>query len=114
MAIQVVPKSRLNFGKNRILEEIEHFDLLELPEIPVQADDTAYEVLSSDRITTLAYKFYDSAVLWWVIAAANGLELLPVDMYPGLILRIPSKRYVFQVLLNTNVGNRRRGATDNG
>jgi nucleoid-associated protein YgaU len=100
MPIQVVPKSRLNFGQPRVLDGIEHFDTLNLPEIPVQTDDTQYTVVGGDHIDKLAFKFYSNAVLWWVIAVANDLELLPVDLVPGQVLRIPSARFVSLVLFN--------------
>lgn len=32
---------------------------------------TYYQVRASDRIDTLAYKFYGNSGLWWVIADAN-------------------------------------------
>jgi len=107
MAIQVGTKSRLNFGQPRVLDGIEHFDTLNLPEIPVQKDDTQYTVVGGDHIDKLAFKFYGNAVLWWVLAVANDLELLPVDLVPGMVLRIPSARFVSQGLFNLVRGVRR-------
>ena len=42
-----------------------------------------------ERLDTLAGKFYNSATLWWVIAAASGIGW-GVQMPPGTVLRIPS------------------------
>ena len=77
---------------------MEFWDLLDLPEIIVQSDDLQYTVLGFDRIDQLSYKFYGSPVLWWVIAAANNMELLPNALYIGQVLRIPAPRYVLQQL----------------
>lgn len=96
MSMEVLLKSRLNLGIPRELDGIEHFDLLEIPDIPEQPDDIPYRVKGTDKITTLANTFYNNPILWFVIAAANGLELLPVDLVEGTVLRIPSPRYVSQ------------------
>jgi hypothetical protein len=91
-------RSRLQFGNLLTLDGFTFWDLLELPEIQPQPDDTFYQVQGTDRIDSLAYQFYGDPVLWWVIAAANDMELLPSDMNVGDLLRIPSQRYVLQIL----------------
>jgi len=75
----------------------------ELPEVPVQDDDKFYRVTGVDRIDLLAYRFYGDAVLWWVIAVANDLELVPTALNEGAVLRIPSKTYVQQRLFTDAV-----------
>jgi len=49
----------------------------------------------------LAYRLYKDARLWWVIAVANGMEDIPTDFNEGEVIRLPSPRYVLQVLFNT-------------
>lgn len=90
--------SRLRFGNLIEIDGVAFWDLLELPDILEQPDDVFHQVTGTDRIDSLAMLYYGSPVLWWIIAAANDLELLPVDLQTGDILRIPSKRYVQQVL----------------
>lgn len=98
MALTVKKNSRLRFGRSIEIDGISFWDLVELPEILPQPDDTFYRVRGVDRIDLLAYNFYGDPVLWWVIAAANDMELLPTDLNEGDVLRIPSPRYVTQTL----------------
>jgi len=88
--------SRLQFGNYVTVDGFEFWDLLELPEIPEQPDDTVYTVQGPDRIDSIATKFYGDPVLWWVIAVANDLEFLPTDLNIGDTLRIPAPRYIQQ------------------
>lgn len=99
MGVRVTQKSRLLFGDLIIVDGVEFYDLLELPTVSEQADDTTYEWKGGDRIDLLARRFYGDPVLWWVIALANDIELVPVDVAEGTLLRIPSSRYVTQVLI---------------
>jgi hypothetical protein len=88
--------SRLRFAPLLTADGVEFWDLLDLPAIPEQSDDLAHAVIGTDRIDLLAQKYYGSPVLWWVIAVANDLELLPSDLYTGQLLRIPAPRYVLR------------------
>ena len=98
MSVSIVDHSRLRLGEFTSSDGVEFWDVLDLPTIPVQTDDLQYTVLSSDRIDRIAYKFYGDPVLWWVVALANDLELLPTALYGGQLLRIPAPRYVLQEL----------------
>lgn len=98
MSVQVRQRSRLRFGNLVSVDGVEFWDLLELPKIEPQTDDVVYTVKGHDRIDLLAYNFYSDPILWWVIAAANDMELLPSELNEGDILKIPSPRYVLQVL----------------
>jgi nucleoid-associated protein YgaU len=55
-------------------------------------------VQGSERLDQLAHRYYDDPVLWWVIAMANDLDLIPTALNYGEVLRIPSPRYVSQNL----------------
>lgn len=94
MAVTLGKNSRLRFGQLMSIEGIEFWEVLDLPEIPSNDDDFEYVVTSSDRIDLLAHRFYGDSVLWWVIAVANDLELLPTELVVGSALRIPSPSYV--------------------
>lgn len=100
MSVRVALHSRLRFADLFIIEGVEHWDVLDLPEIPEQQDDLQYQVKRglSERIDKLATRFYGDSRLWWVIAAANDLEVVPTDLNEGETLRIPSPRYVQQEL----------------
>lgn len=98
MSVKVQSRSRLRFAELVADGEYEYWDMVELPEIPEQRDDLTYIVSSNDRIFSLAHRFYGDPVLWWVIAVANDLEILPTELMSGARLRIPSPRYVTQEL----------------
>lgn len=98
MSVTVTKRSRLNFVDLVSDGEYEYWDLAVLPEMPEQSDDLRYQVMGGDRIDLLAFKFYGSASLWWVIAVANDMELVPTAFNVGDVLRIPSPRYVNQEL----------------
>jgi|WetSurMetagenome_2_1015567.scaffolds.fasta_scaffold53084_2 hypothetical protein len=101
MTVRVPRFSRLRFGELVSVDGVEFWDVLDLPEIPEQPDDQLYTVLGTDRIDLLAYRLYKDARLWWVIAVANGMEDIPTDFNEGEVIRLPSPRYVLQVLFNT-------------
>lgn len=94
MAVNIGKSSRLRFGQLMSVDDVEFWEVLDLPAIPENIDDFEYVVTDSDRIDLLAYRFYGDSVLWWVIAVANDLELLPTDLVVGAKLRIPSPSYV--------------------
>jgi len=96
---RISKNSRLRFSPLVGVDGYEFWDLLVLEDIPVQPDETQYVVKMTDRIDTLAYKFYGDPVLWWVLAVANQLEILPTDLKFGSTLRVPSKTYVYGELL---------------
>jgi len=98
MGIRVQKGSRLRFGEVVVIEGVEFWDVLDIPEIPAQRDDLIHRVIGADRIDLLAHTHYQDSRKWWVIAVANGLEELPTELNIGDDIRIPSPRYVNQVL----------------
>ena len=101
--------SRLRFAKLFSTGGVEHWDLPEYPIIENAPDDILYTVSRTDRIDLLAFRFYGSAELWWIIALANGYELLPTDLRENTTLRIPSGQRVFtQILRSANRGEEGR------
>jgi len=98
MSVRVAPRSRLRFGIYTEIDGYEFWDLIHYPEVPEQTDDIQHTVLGPERLDTLARRFYDDPNAKWVIALANDIELEPVAFNPGDIIRIPSPRYVKEVL----------------
>lgn len=94
MSVKTHNKSRLRFYQLITLDDYEFWNFDELPEVPVFNDDVYYQVKTGDRIDLIANSFYGTPQLWWVIAVANELELLPVELNDDLVLRIPSPTYV--------------------
>lgn len=91
MAVKVTPGSRLQLVDLLVYSRVEFWDTLILDPVPEADTDSGYTVVGGDRIDLLAHRFYGDATLWWFIAVANDLELLPVDLDYGDVLRIPSK-----------------------
>jgi nucleoid-associated protein YgaU len=101
VTVNVRDTSRLRFAKLALIDGVELWNLPEYPEIEAAPDDLRYVVDRKDRIDRLAFSFYGNAELWWVIALANELRLLPNDMKQGDTLRIPSPRRVFNQILRS-------------
>lgn len=98
MSVNLKQYSRLRFAHLVTDEGFEFFDVIDYPTLSVQPDDTFYRVRGSDRPDLLAYNFYGDPVLWWVIALANDLELISLELTEGQLLRIPAPRYVLSTL----------------
>jgi len=99
MTVRIGKNSRLRYAPLVSADGYEFWDLLVPPEIPVRPDEVQYTVQMADRIDLLANKFYGDPVLWWVLAVANNLDVLPTDLKYGSTIRVPSKTYVFSELL---------------
>lgn len=65
-------------------------------------DDILYVTKPGDRLTVLAFTYYNDVRLWWVIYDNNASQLTghPLNMPVGITLRIPSQAAVEQELLN--------------
>lgn len=63
-----------------------------IDEIPKGPNDTYHTVTSYEvyRLDLIAYKYYQNALLWWVIAQANNIRDPFNDVTAGMVLRIPS------------------------
>jgi nucleoid-associated protein YgaU len=99
MPVEIRNSSRLKFADLVIVDDVEFWDTLVLPDPVSRQDDITHTVTQTDRIDLLADRYYQDAGLWWVIAWANNLDILPTDMNEGAQLRIPSKAYVISELL---------------
>jgi nucleoid-associated protein YgaU len=101
----VAQNSRLRFGSPGEVDGIQFWDLLDLPDIPEQPDDLTYRVRGGDRIDLLANVFYGDPILWWVLASANNIEIVPTELNEGSVLRVPSPRFVQLQLFRTAKGS---------
>jgi hypothetical protein len=99
MPVDIKNNSRLQFVDLLIVDDVEFWDTLALPDATPRQDDIQHIVAQSDRIDLLANRYYQDAGLWWVIAWANGLDILPTDLKENMQLRIPSKSFVSSELL---------------
>ena len=104
MAAKIKSTSRLRFARLITIDDVEHWELPEYPVIAPAASDGTYTVDRGDRIDRLANHYYQDPTLWWVIALANGMELLPNDLKPGVEIRIPSQQRVFVEILRRPSG----------
>ena len=98
MAVNVPQRSRLRFSELLEIDGFEFWDFVDSPTSPEQPDDLLYQVKSSDRLDSIAFRFYGDSIYWWVLAATNGLELIEAELNVGTILRIPAPRYVREIL----------------
>lgn len=71
------------------------------PNIPVSESDAYVITSSEDRLDLLAYRYYNDATLWWIIAMANNNSTKGF-MYPepGTQLRIPTNLNAVLALFN--------------
>lgn len=99
MPVAIRGTSRLKFSRLLDIDGVESWELPEYPVIESAPDDRRYRVERGDRIDRLASRFYQSTELWWVIAVANNMVLLPNDLKPGTSIVIPSHRRVFTDIL---------------
>lgn len=94
MAVEIKKSSRLLFADLVTSEGVEFWDTVVLPDARTRSDDIQHIVSANDRIDLLAHRYYGDSRLWWVIAWANNLEILPTDMKQNAQLRIPSRDFV--------------------
>ncbi len=61
-------------------------------------DDRFHTVVDGDRLDLLSERYLGRAELWWVIADYNETEW-PIELQPGIALRIPSREHLQAWLL---------------
>ena len=59
------------------------------PTIPLSDSDRFIFPKDGSRLDNLAFKFYNDASLWWIIAQANGLGKGRTILNPNFQIRIP-------------------------
>jgi hypothetical protein len=103
VALNISKRSRLRFKEFLEIYGVSFWEMEPLPEVPEDPNDLYYLVKNNDRIDLLASTFYGDPNLWWVIAGANDMNILPTDLQPGRVIRIPSPIYVSDVLFTRAV-----------
>ena len=77
------------------------------PTIDLQDSDIYVITSIGERLDSLAWKYYNDATLWWIIAAANPtLRKDSLYLEAGIQIRIPADYQ--QVLLNFQLQNQSR------
>ena len=59
------------------------------PEIPLSDEDQFIFPKDSERLDNVAFRYYNDASLWWVIAQANGLGKGRTILNPNFQITIP-------------------------
>lgn len=98
MSVSINNNSRLNFADLLTVDNIEFWDTVVLPSWRPRGDEITYSVTGNDRIDLISQSVYQTAALWWVIAWANDLELVPCSLNEGQTLTIPAPSYVALLL----------------
>lgn len=70
-----------------------------LPWRESRPDDRMYVVKAGDTLDSIAHQLLGDGELWWVIADANGIDDLFAPLEPGTVLRVPSRRTVYEEIL---------------
>lgn len=97
-------KILLDVNKKRRYQEVAL-----VPTIPKTSDDTYVITTIGDRLDTLAFEYYKTVTLWWVIAAANpDIQISSLYLEPGIQIRIPSNITVGEIGSLTSSVNKNR------
>jgi|TARA_B100001093_G_C26852247_1_gene1025636 phage tail protein X len=59
------------------------------PKMSKESQDMYIISIQGDRLDNLAYKYYEDARLWWILARANNLGKGDMEIPIGTQLRIP-------------------------
>jgi len=79
---------------------VQFFGTFVAPEISPGNDDALYTMRESDngRLDLVAYRYYGTSELWWVIALVNGIADPLQGVDAGTVLTIPRLKKVFSAL----------------
>lgn len=89
--------SRYNVYRRLINEDGDEY--IETPnriKIKETSKDSFYAVEMGcvNRLDLISNKFYGTPLLWWAIAIMNNIDN-PLDVKPGIVLRIPSLKSIY-------------------
>jgi len=85
-------RSRLRHATLVQYGDLEFWDRPRIPDIETSSGDIIHVVSMGERIDSIANRYYGDQGLWWVIAHANNLNLLPCDLIVGDRIVIPDPR----------------------
>ena len=94
MAVEIRNTSRLAFSELLVVDDVEFWEIMDLPTYRPRTDDLTHSVVDGDRIDLLAQRYYQDPGLGWVILWANDIEIAPLELDIGLVLIVPSPQYV--------------------
>lgn len=97
---EIDKSSWLNFAPYIQYEEFQFWDTPDFPQILPQENDRFLDVDDGyvGRLDLVAHDMYGDVNLWWVIALANKIDVIPTGVKFGMRLRIPEKTYVDSLL----------------
>lgn len=92
--------SWLNFAPYIDYSGYQFWDTPDFPHLLPQDGDKFVDVDDKyvGRLDLLAFDVYGDVNLWWVIALANKIDVVPTGVKFGMRLRIPEKTYVDSLL----------------
>ncbi|MBT4678748.1 MAG: hypothetical protein HOB69_02700 [Flavobacterium sp.] len=73
------------------------------PVIPLSDEDQFIFPMDGDRLDSVAYRYYNDASLWWVVAKANELGKGRTILNPNFQIRIPGN--IAKIIANFNTLN---------
>ena len=73
------------------------------PTIPLSDEDLFIYPKDGDRLDNIAFRYYNDASLWWVIAQANNLGKGRTILSPNFQIRIPGN--ISTIIANFNAIN---------
>lgn len=84
--------SELNHASLVQIGPVVFFTRVEAPQILPDKTDQFHTVTENDRLDNIAAFYYGGRPrMKWVIARANDIWLEPLDLVPGMTLRIPTQ-----------------------
>jgi hypothetical protein len=105
MATTVPNTSWLNFcnywsNVDSDMKTYEFFDTPDFEPILTSPNDRSLTIDQKylGRLDLIAYDYYKDSNLWWIIALANDIQVIPTGMYIGQQLIIPATSTVTQYL----------------
>ena len=95
-SVEIRKNSWLNFADSLEFEGTTFWETPEFPKIVPQDGDIFLDVTDQNlgKLDLIAFDVYGDPDLWWVIALANNIDLIPTDMVIGTKIRIPEKSFV--------------------
>lgn len=94
MSVNISQTSRLLFDTLLSVDGYEFWDTLDLPTFVSHIGDLKHKVIATDRLDILADYYYADATMWWVIAWANGMEVIPTALNVDDVITIPDPSYI--------------------
>jgi len=85
-------QSRLRHADLIQYGDIEFWDRPRIPDIERSQYDIIHVISMGDRIDSIANKYYGDQKLWWVIAHANNINVLPCELIVGERIIVPDPR----------------------